>query len=166
MSAENIVSLQGARVDRDARIRSRIDEMIAKAGADMEQWGEALINWTFLPKEDRAQVADSLAGEIATRYAPIAKQFKNALHDALVLYVAGAQERGEDLGIGLLRGLMLVMHDARYIEIAKHFVTEEAARRVDAASLEAGREYRRKNPTPITAACDGLFDAYVASRKK
>lgn len=165
MSAENVTSLATARVDRDARIRSRIDEMIAKASADLGRWGDDLIDWTFMPREQRGDVAEHLASEIVFRYNPIAQQFK-ALYDVIELYVAAAEERGEDLGVAIVKALVVMMGDERYIGIATHMAREQVIAAKEGMNEEIAESIRRNSPSCIDAARARLVDHYHAMQKK
>lgn len=164
MNAE-LVSLKDARVDRDTRVRARIEatiaESVARFGVEMQAWME----WTVMPGDKRGDIAEYLASEITHRYNPIAKQF-TALYDVIELYVAAAHERGEDLGMAVLKALTVMMADPRYIGIAVHIAREQVIASRDGVGTQLAESIRRNSPSCIDAARDRLVEHYQGLRKK
>lgn len=154
--SEKIFSLDAARSARSDRERAMIEKFA----------GEMLrsIDWLFLPAETRAQVADSLAGDIAIRYQPIALQFRNALHDGLLLYLAAGMERGEDPGIALVRGLAIMLgFDERFIKITGHLIRETSIKQLP---IESHAEFRASLPSPVDRVRDDLVTTFASMEKK
>lgn len=152
-----VLSLDAARVERSARERARIEALFDASTT----YVMARIEWLLSPAQLRGEVADSLLAEIAVRYRPIAEQFKAALFDALVLAMAGAQERGEDHGQAIIRGLAVTMNDMRYVELAKHITRESLI----ATNPQVLNSLRVSDPSPVDKACADLFETYLEMRK-
>lgn len=158
--SEKVFSLDAARSAKSDRERA----MIEKCAGEFQERMLRRIDWLFLPAETRAEVADSLASDIAIRYQPIALQFRNALHDGLLLYLAAGMERGEDPGLALVRGLAIMLgFDERFIKITGHLIRETSIMQLP---IEAHAGFRESLPSPVDQVRADLVTTFASMGKK